>query len=139
MDTDVVLAKLDSLQRYVSRVEEKTPSNFEVLKDDYDLQDIISLNLGRAIQISVDIAAHILSTKDTSTPATMGEAFTALSEVDVISAELAERLRKAVGFRNISVNEYEKIDWEIVFSNCTKHMKDFREYAAGVLAYYNID
>jgi len=29
--------------------------------------------------------------------------------------------------------------WEIVFSICTKHMKDFREYAAGVLAYYNID
>ena len=139
MDTDVVLAKLDSLQRCVSRVEEKTPSNVDVLKSDYDMQDIISLNLERAVQISVDIAAHILSTKDTSTPATMGETFTALSEVGVISTELAQRLRKAVGFRNISVHEYEKIDWEIVFSICTKHMKDFREYAAGVLAYYNID
>jgi uncharacterized protein YutE (UPF0331/DUF86 family) len=139
MDTDVVLAKLDSLQRCVSRVEEKTPSSVEVLKNDYDIQDIISLNLGRAVQISVDIAAHILATKDTGTPATMGETFTALSEVDVISTELAERLRKAVGFRNISVHEYKKIDWEIVFSICTKHMKDFREYATGVLAYYNID
>jgi uncharacterized protein YutE (UPF0331/DUF86 family) len=57
----------------------------------------------------------------------------------VISTELAERLRKAVGFRNISVHEYEKIDWEIVYSICTKHMKDFREYAAGVMVYYNID
>ena len=139
MDTDIVLVKLDSLQRYVSRVEEKTPSNVELLKNDYDIQDIISLNLERAVQISVDIAAHILSAKDISTPATMGEAFTALSEVNVISAELAERLRKAVGFRNISVHEYEKIDWEIVFSICTKHMKDFREYAAAVLVHYNID
>ncbi|MEE8591910.1 MAG: DUF86 domain-containing protein [Spirochaetia bacterium] len=139
MDSDIVLAKLDSLRRCVSRVEEKTPSNVEVLKDDYDIQDIIALNLERAVQISVDIAAHILSTKDTGTPATMGETFTALSEVDVISTELAERLRKAVGFRNISVHEYKKIDWEIVFSICTKHMKDFREYATGVLAYYNID
>jgi len=139
MDSDIVLAKLDSLRRCVSRVEEKTPSNVEVLKDDYDIQDIIALNLERAVQISVDIAAHILSTKDTGTPATMGETFTALSEVDVISTELAERLRKAVGFRNISVHEHKKIDWEIVFSICTKHMKDFREYATGVLAYYNID
>jgi uncharacterized protein YutE (UPF0331/DUF86 family) len=139
MDADVVLAKLDSLQRCVGRVEEKTPSNVEVLKSDYDMQDIISLNLERAVQISVDIAAHILSAKDTSTPATIGETFTALSEVGVISTELAERLRKAVGFRKISVHEYEKIDWEIVYSICTKHMKDFREYAAGVLAYYNID
>ncbi len=45
MDTDVVLAKLDSLQRCVSRVEEKTPTNVELLKSDYDIQDIISLNL----------------------------------------------------------------------------------------------
>lgn len=138
MDTDVVLAKLDSLQRCVRRVEEKTPPNVEILKNDYDIQDIISLNLERAVQISVDIAAHILSATDISAPATMSETFLALSEVDVITAELAERLRKAVGFRNISVHEYEKIDWEIVFSICTKHMNDFRAYAARVLVYFEI-
>jgi len=59
MDADVVLAKLDSLQRCVGRVEEKTPSNVEVLTSDYDMQDIISLNLERAVQISVDIHAHV--------------------------------------------------------------------------------
>ncbi len=63
----------------------------------------------------------------------------ALSKVDVITVELAERLRKAVGFRNISVHEYEKIDWEIVFSICTKHMNEIRAYAASVLSYYNIE
>ncbi len=55
-----------------------------------------------------------------------------------ITAELAERLRKAAGFRNISVHGYKKIDWEIVFSICTKHMNDFRAYAAKVLAYFEI-
>ena len=58
--------------------------------------------------------------------------------IDVITVELAERLRKAVGFRNISVHEYEKVDWEIVFSICTKHMSDFRAYAARVLAFFEI-
>jgi uncharacterized protein YutE (UPF0331/DUF86 family) len=95
--------------------------------------------LERAVQISVDIAAHILSATEISTPATMSEVFLALSEVDVITVELAERLRKAVGFRNISVHEYEKVDWEIVFSICTRHMSDFRAYAARILAYFNIE
>ena len=139
MDIDVVLAKLESLQRCVSRIEEKTPPKVEILKSDYDIQDIISLNLERAVQISVDIAAHILSATEISTPATMSEVFLALSEVDVITVELAERLRKAVGFRNISVHEYEKVDWEIVFSICTRHMSDFRAYAARILAYFNIE
>jgi hypothetical protein len=35
MDTDVVLAKLESLQRCISRIEEKTPPNVEILKSDY--------------------------------------------------------------------------------------------------------
>ena len=69
----------------------------------------------------------------------MSVIFLALSKVDVITVELAERLRKAVGFRNISVHEYEKIDWVIVFSICTKHMNEFRAYAASVLSYYNIE
>ncbi len=128
----MILAKLGSLQRYVSRVEEKTPTNAEMLRADYDIQDIISLNLERAVQISVDIAAHILSTTDIDTPTTMSDAFTALSKADVISADLAGRIRKAVGSRNISVHEYESIDWDIVFSICTKHMRDFREFAAKV-------
>ena len=38
MDTDVVIAKLDSLRRCIRRIEEKTPSSEEILKDDFDLR-----------------------------------------------------------------------------------------------------
>ncbi len=50
MDTDVILAKLESLQRCISRIEEKTPLKVEILESDYDIQDIISLNLERTVQ-----------------------------------------------------------------------------------------
>lgn len=136
MDADIILNKLESLRRCVSRIEEKTPSSAESLKSDYDLQDIISLNLERAVQIAVDIASHVHSELDTKTPATMGESFVSLADAEVISRELAEQLRKSVGFRNISVHEYEKIDWEIVFSICTKNMANFRGFAAAVLDFF---
>ena len=133
MDPEVVLAKLESLRRCVTRIEEKTPTDVAVLKNDYDTQDIVSINLERAVQISVDISSHILATFENPVPKTMSQAFVALSDMDVISTELAERLRKAVGFRNISVHEYEDINWDIVFSICTKNLDDFRNFARAVL------
>ena len=54
---DVVRRKLESLRRCIVRIEEKRPVSVEILKTDYDIQDIISLNLERAIQISVDIGS----------------------------------------------------------------------------------
>ena len=138
MDPDIVLAKLESLRRCVGRIQEKAPAHVELLKTDYDLQDIISGNLKRAVQISVDIATHILSDTDTEPPQTMGEVFLAFSAANIISEELAERLRKAVGFRNIAVYEYESINWEIVYSTCTINIEDFRSYAANVLKYLGI-
>ena len=138
MEADIVLAKLDSLRRCIQRIDEKTPASVEILRNDYDVQDIISINLERAVQISVDIASQILAQTETSTPVTMGGTFLALAESDIISQDLAERLRKAVGFRNISVHEYEKLDWDIVYSICTKNINDFRTYAATVIEYFDI-
>lgn len=50
MDRDVVLKKLESLRRCIKRIQDKTPQAYEELVDDYDLQDIITINLERAVQ-----------------------------------------------------------------------------------------
>ena len=49
----------------------------------------------------------------------MGQAFDLLAEAGVINNELAINLRKAVGFRNIVVHNYDEVDWSIVFWLCT--------------------
>ena len=61
MDRAVVEQKLESLRRCVLRIESKAPPTAEVLASDFDLQDIISLNLSRAVQLAVDIGAHLIS------------------------------------------------------------------------------
>jgi hypothetical protein len=45
MDNDVVLNKLESLRRCIARVQTKVPPSAAVLREDYDLQDIIVVNL----------------------------------------------------------------------------------------------
>lgn len=131
----ILLSKLDSLQRCLSRIASKTPSSAEDLQQDLDAQDIITLNLERAVQVCVDIAAHIQSEFKTPPPSSMAESFDRLQELGVISADTTVRMKNAVGFRNIAVHEYRKIDWLVVFRIITEHLDDFKDFARQVLAW----
>ena len=59
MDREVIEHKLESLRRCLQRVAEKCPSDPDKLSRDPDLQDIVTLNLSRAVQLCVDPARII--------------------------------------------------------------------------------
>ena len=129
MDREVVEQKLESLRRCLRRIEIKCPTDASTLAADIDLQDIISLNLSRAVQISVDIGAHLIAGMEVPPPDTMGQTFDLLAQEGVLNSELASSLKKAVGFRNIAVHNYENINWNIVHSIVKYHLVDFSEFA----------
>jgi uncharacterized protein YutE (UPF0331/DUF86 family) len=135
MKNDVILKKMDSLQRCLKRIEEKSPENWDTIEEDYDLQDILTINLERAVQLSVDIGLQIFVKINLKPPDTMAEVFTILEEQKALPPGLAGNLKKAVGFRNIAVHEYEEINWEIVKSICTNHVKDFYQFMKAILRY----
>lgn len=124
--------KLEALRHCLGRVRERRPANAGLLAADEDLQDVMVLNLSRAVQLCVDIAAHRVAASKEPVPATMGETFTRLAASGAIDAELAGRLRRAVGFRNIAVHNYEVIDWDIVFALTRDSLADFEQFAAQV-------
>ena len=132
MDRELVFSKLDALRGFVERIRGKTPASADVLSDDVDLQDIISVNLERAVQTCVDIAAHIIAGSEEPPPSTMGASFDALQHLGVIPSELALRLKMAVGFRNIAVHTYQDIDWRVVYVIATERLHDFSQYASCV-------
>jgi uncharacterized protein YutE (UPF0331/DUF86 family) len=130
MDEQLVAQKLESLRRCVQRVESRLPEDLDTLLVDLDAQDIISLNLTRAVQMCVDIASHWLAEHAEATaPKTMGQAFEALAQSGIIDTELAARMRKSVGFRNVMVHNYDDVNWEIVHAIGSKHLGDFRAFA----------
>ena len=130
MDEQLVAQKLESLRRCIQRVESRLPKDLESLLVDLDAQDIIALNLTRAVQMCVDIASHWLAEHAEATaPKTMGQVFESLADSGVIDSELAARLRKSVGFRNVMVHNYDDVNWEIVYAICRHHLGDFRAFA----------
>ncbi len=62
----------------------------------------------------------------------MAESFEQLGRLGLISADVALRLRKAVGFRNIAVHAYQQINWAMVHSIITTRLDDFRVFANAI-------
>jgi len=78
MDRIVLEKRIDSILRCLTRIEQRLPAKESEFIQDYDAQDIVVLNITRAVQLSVDIATHILSTGNQTLPGTMSDTFVRL-------------------------------------------------------------
>jgi uncharacterized protein YutE (UPF0331/DUF86 family) len=131
-EKDLIQEKLLSLARCIDRIISHQPTSASELKNNFDAQDIISVNLQRAVQLSVDIGGFILSKRKVKAPGSMAEIFASLNREGIIATALSDRLQRAVGFRNISVHEYDEIDWSIVYDVVINHLDDFRAFATAI-------
>ena len=132
MDQIILAEKLESLRHCIARIDEKRPSRIELLIDDPDIQDILVLNLTRAVQLCVDVGSHIISESDEATPKTMGDVFETLQKLNIISENTCQQMKKAVGFRNVAIHNYATINWEIVYAISEKSLDDFRAFTKEV-------
>lgn len=136
VERDVVLAKSATVDRCLKRIEE-TREPGRGLKP-IDAEDIVILNLQRAVQAVIDLAAHVVATEGYGLPDSVAASFTLLEKEGLIGLDLAERLRKMVGFRNIVVHHYETVDPEIVEAIVTKHLQDLRAFNRIVVDHFGL-
>ena len=134
MDPVILAEKLEALHWCVRRIEARRATSADELRVDLDRQDIVSVNLTRAVQLCVDMAVHVLSDTEQPAPQTMGEAFDLLCAEGIIDAELRDRMRAAVGFRNVAVHTYQAIDWDVVHHITHEGLTDFRAFARSMAA-----
>ncbi len=130
VERDVVLAKIAVIDRCINRINHVRAHRAGL--SPIDIEDITVLNLTRAAQAAIDLAAHVVSTEGYGLPADVGESFGLLGQHAVVSAELAGRLRKMVGFRNVAVHSYQAIDPQIVERIAERHLGDLQAFAAAV-------
>jgi uncharacterized protein YutE (UPF0331/DUF86 family) len=128
VDKDLILAKASSVKRHLRRIEEKPNIDLNIFLKDIDLQESILFNLQMAIQNCIDIAAHIISDEGLGVPGSTNEMFYLLEENGYLDHDITEKMVKAVGFRNLIVHEYVKIELDQVFEIAVKKIKDLNEY-----------
>ena len=127
VDRDILLAKIASIRKCLERIRTVTSATSKSL-DDPDIQDIFVLNLQRAVQATVDLAAHLVADEKIGLPTNLKENFALLESRQIIESSLSRRLQAMVGFRNIAVHDYQQLDLVILKSILEHRLGDLDEF-----------
>jgi len=133
MAEDVVLNKAASIERRLARICEEYGGKREHLYENQTKQDAIVLNLQRACETAIDLAMYVVRRKGLGLPQESMDAFALLEKAQLLPAELAGRLQRMVGFRNVAVHEYTRLNPDIVQTIITKHLDDFRRFSSTIV------
>lgn len=133
MTSDVLINKVSIIERCLRRINEEYRGREEELETNFTRQDSIILNLQRACEASIDAAMHLVRVKKLGIPQESREAFEMVFEAGIIDKDLKERLQSMVGFRNIAVHDYRKINLKIVRSVLDNRLEDFEKFCRVLL------
>lgn len=123
-DRDLLAERLLVVERHLKRVADRLPESPAGLLPSSDASDAVVLHLWQATQIVIDLATGACVKWNLGTPATYADAFTRLAEAGIVDAELARRLKRAAGFRNLIAHAYERLDMGRVHAAATEGPAD---------------
>jgi uncharacterized protein YutE (UPF0331/DUF86 family) len=134
MIDDVILNKVESIERCIRQIRlyEKIPSEV-AFQEDYYKQDAILLNLQRAIELCIDVANHIVRMKKIGIPKESRDAIQLLIERHIISESTGIGMKGMIGFRNIAIHEYQKVDTKIFRSIIDNRLDDFTRFTSEII------
>lgn len=131
---DVLLNKAEAIERCLRRIDEEYIGHEEELEYNFTRQDAIVLNIQRACEASIDAAMHIVRVEKLGIPQQSRDAFVMMQGADLLEEELASRMQKMVGFRNVAVHNYRALSLPVLRSVLDKHLGDFRGFSAQIIA-----
>ena len=130
---DVALNKSAAIERCVGRVREVYAGNPANLSDDLTRQDSIVLNLRRACEAAINLAMHLVRKHRLGIPQDSRDAFDLLVAAGKLEAPLAASLKRMVGFRNVAVHSYTRIDLAIVRAIIEQHADDLLRFSSAAI------
>lgn len=76
---------------------------------------------------------YVVSQRKLGVPQDSRDAFTLLQTSGIIPADLATRMQQMVGFRNVAVHEYTRLNLDVVHAIIIKQLKDFRTFSSTIV------
>lgn len=133
IDIKTVKNLLDYLEGEIKEIE-KIKITVEALekKDNPILTDATKYRVQVAIEVAINMAEHIVASMNLGKPEFARELFPLLAKENIINEELAEKLGKAVGLRNILVHMYTEVDLTILAYAATTGLDDLRDFARAI-------
>ncbi len=128
VDPESVENRLDRLTELLGELEQIRAAGHGAYAAEFRTRLAAQHAIQLAIQVCIDIGAHLIAELGPRMPADYRGVFEALQPAG-LDAELAERLADAAGMRNVLVHGYLEVDDEAVW-NALAHLDDLSEFAA---------
>ena len=116
--------KIKEIEKYLSELEKVIPENISIYLKNLEKRLACERAFEKIIESVNDLAILIIKEKRFQMPNEDIKAFEVLSDKKIISRELADNLKKAMGMRNFLVHQYGDINNEIVFEAIQKEIFD---------------
>jgi len=136
MADDVIVNKAASIERCLRRIQEEYAGDIQNLVTNQTKQDAIILNLQRACETAIDLAMYVVSQRKLGVPQDSRDAFSLLQTGGILPADLAQRMQRMMGFRNVAIHEYTRLNLEVVHSIITEQMDDFCTFSSMIVKAY---
>ena len=134
MTGDIILNKKESLERCIGQVRVYYARASDVaFREDFLKQDAIAINLQRAMELVIDMANHVIKERKLGLPKESRQSFEILGKAGIITPEMSRELQGMVGFRNILVHEYQKLDLDIMIHIIENRLTDLIDYSTILL------
>ncbi len=134
VDKNLIKEKLQRIDRLIKNIESMNFSEDQFLEN-IDYQDLLIFRLQQAIELSIDIATHIIASSNFEKPETARSSFEVLAKNKVIDKDLSEKLMLAVSFRNIVVHKYDDIDFRQVFKDYKEDLESLKMFISEIIKY----
>lgn len=131
---EIILNKKVSIERCIEQIDTyyAVDNGLPFVKDHLK-QDAIAMNLQRACELAIGIANHLIKTRKLGLPQDSRESFALVQRAGLISVEYMHVLQAMVGFRNILVHEYKKLDIHIMVDVIEHRMRELLHFANAAL------
>jgi uncharacterized protein YutE (UPF0331/DUF86 family) len=129
-DLQLVAKKLALIETSVGEL--RSLVRLEAVQEDVRELRFAAYTLHIAIQAALDVAAHIVADNRLGEPQNNRELFELLARYGWISHELMGALREMVGFRNIVVHGYERLNAAIVEKILRNDLDDLLQFVNAI-------
>ncbi|MGQ9623565.1 MAG: type VII toxin-antitoxin system HepT family RNase toxin [Candidatus Caldatribacteriaceae bacterium] len=125
---EVIENKKSAIMKYLGILQRYKKYSRQEIENDVDIRGALERYLYLAVQAMIDLAEALVAYEGLRKPTTMSEAFYILGEKGTITMELARKLAKMAGFRNVIAHDYQNLDYDVVLDVLHNRCKDIEVF-----------
>lgn len=134
VDAERVAALIQRLRGEIAYLDRQAAADRSLLRADEERLSGLKYRFVTALETVVNITQHLCAAQGWGPPTSNADSVVRLAANDVLDHDLATRLARAVGFRNVLVHQYADVDDDLVVANL-EHVGDLTAFAASVASW----